>query len=79
MYPYVAPRMSRPEAPAPRIRLDLLDPAESSAQGLRVGPGPAQCQRGLKRGSNGIRYGLQRFRCVSLHSAALHCARCAID
>jgi hypothetical protein len=46
---------------------------------LRVRPGTAQRQRGLELGSDGIRYHLQRFRCVSLHSATLRCARCAID
>jgi hypothetical protein len=58
---------------------ELLDPAQRSSQGLRIGACPAQGQRGLELGSNGIRYGLQRFRCVSLHSAALQCARCVID
>jgi hypothetical protein len=57
----------------------LLDPAQRAVQDLRRGAGAAQRQRGLELGSNGIRYGLQRFRCVSLHSAALQCARCAID
>jgi hypothetical protein len=57
----------------------LLDPAERAAQGLRVRPGAAQRQRGLELGSDGIRYGLQRFRCISLRSAALQRARCAID
>jgi hypothetical protein len=57
----------------------LLDPAQRAAQGLRIGPQAAQGQRGYELGSDGIRYGLQRFRCVSLHSAALHCVRCAID
>jgi hypothetical protein len=57
----------------------FLDPAQCAAQGLRVRPGAAQHQRGLELGSDGIRYGLQRFRCVSLHSAALRCARCVID
>ena len=51
----------------------LLDPAQRAAQGLRIGTRLAQCQRGLKLGSDGIRYALQRFRCISLHSAALHC------
>jgi hypothetical protein len=46
-------------------------PAQRAASGLRGGPGPAQRQRGLELGSDGIRYGLQRFRCISLHSAAL--------
>jgi len=50
----------------------LLDPAQRSAQSLRIGAGPAQRQRGLKRRSDGIRVGLQRFRCISLRSAALH-------
>jgi hypothetical protein len=57
----------------------FLDPAQRAAQGLGVSAGPAQGQRVLEFGSDGIRYGLQRFRCVSLHSAALHFARCAID
>jgi hypothetical protein len=51
----------------------LLDPAQCAAQCLRIGPGPAQLERGFELGSDGIRYGLQRFRCISLHSAALHC------
>ena len=33
MHPYVAPRMSRPEASAPRIRIDLLDPADVARLG----------------------------------------------
>jgi hypothetical protein len=53
--------------------------AQCAAQGLRVGARTAQRQRGFELGSDGIRYGLERFRCVSLHSAALHCTRCAID
>ncbi|HEX2689177.1 MAG TPA: hypothetical protein VHN14_21290 [Kofleriaceae bacterium] len=57
----------------------LLDPAQRATQGLRIGPGAAQRQCRLERLSDGIRYGLQRFRCISLRSAALHCARCAID
>jgi hypothetical protein len=57
----------------------LLDPAQRAAQRLRVGAGLPQRQRGLELRSDGIRYGLQRFRCISLHSAALQCARCAID
>jgi hypothetical protein len=57
----------------------LLDPAQRAAQSLRIGSGPAQGQRGLKLGSDGIRDGLQRFRCISLRSAVLQCARCAID
>jgi len=57
-----------------RIRAtQLLDPAQRAAQGLRVGPGSAQRQHVLELGSDGIRYGLQRFRCISLHLAALHC------
>lgn len=33
VHPYVAPRMSRPEASAARIRLDLLDPADVARLG----------------------------------------------
>jgi len=44
----------------------LFDPAQRAAQGLRVGPGPAQRQHSLKLGSDGTRDGLQRFRCISL-------------
>ena len=51
----------------------LLGPAQRAAQGLGIGAGAAQRQRGLEFDSDGIRYHLQRFRCVSLHSAALHC------
>ena len=60
-------------AERPLLVQHLFDPAQRSAQGLRIGAGPAQRQRGLELGSDGIRYGLQRRRCVSLHSAALHC------
>jgi hypothetical protein len=51
----------------------LLDPAQRTAQGLCIGAGPAHLEHGFELGSDGIRYGLQRFRSVSLHSAALHC------
>jgi hypothetical protein len=51
----------------------LLDPAQRAAQGLRIGPGPAHLKRRFKLGSDGIRYHLQRFGCISLRSAALHC------
>jgi len=57
----------------------LLDPAQRAAQGLGVGARAAQRKHGFELGSDGIRYHLQRFRCISLHSAALHCAGCAID
>jgi hypothetical protein len=57
----------------------LLDSAQRSPQGLRIGTGAAHLEHGFELGSDGIRYGLQRFRCVSLRSAALHCVRCAID
>jgi hypothetical protein len=57
----------------------FLDPAQCAAQGLRIGPGPAQRQHGLERRSDGIRYYLQRFRCISLHSAALHCVPGTVD
>jgi hypothetical protein len=56
-------------AERPLLVQHLFDPA----QGLRIGAGPAQRQRGLELGSDVIRYDLQRFRYVSLHSAALHC------
>jgi hypothetical protein len=69
----------RRRAPGPLLVQQFLDPAQRAAQGLRIGACPAQGQGGLEFGSDGIRYHLQRFRCVSLHSAALHCARCAID
>ena len=78
------PRSSSTRSP-PRRRhrlllvQQLLDPAQHAAQGLRVGTGAAQRQRVLELGSDGIRYGLQRFRCISLRSAALQCARCAIN
>ena len=39
----------------------LLDPAQRAAQGLRIGPGAAQRQRGLELGSDGIRYGCGSF------------------
>jgi len=35
-----------------------------------MGPGSAQRQRGLEFSSDGIRYDLQRFRCVTLRSTA---------
>jgi hypothetical protein len=57
----------------------LLDPAQRSAQGLRIGAGPAHRQRGLKLGSDGIRDGLQRFRCISLRSAAVYCGPGTVD
>jgi hypothetical protein len=57
----------------------LLDSAQRAAQRLRIGAGATQRQRRLELGSDGIHYGLQRFRCISLHSAALHCARRTID
>jgi hypothetical protein len=57
----------------------LLDPAQRAAQGLRVGPGATQRQCGLKLGSDGIRYGLKRFGCISLRSAAVHCVPGTID
>jgi hypothetical protein len=50
-----------------------------SAQGLRIGSGSAQRQRSFELGSDGIRYRVQRFRGITLHSAALHVARWAID
>jgi hypothetical protein len=49
----------------------LLDPAQRAAQGLRVGAGAAQRQRGLELGNDGIRYGLQRFGCISLRSTVV--------
>ena len=42
---------------------------------LRVGTGAAHLQHGLALGSDGIRYHLQQFRCISLRSAAVHCVR----
>jgi hypothetical protein len=51
----------------------LLDPAQGAAQGLRIGTGAAHLEHGFELGSDGIRYGLQRFRCISLRSAALQC------
>jgi hypothetical protein len=57
----------------------LFDPSHDAAQRPRVTARPSQRQRGLELGSDGIRYGLQRFRCISLRSAALHCARRTID
>jgi len=57
----------------------LLDPAQRATQHLRVGPRAAQRQHNLELGLDGIRYGLQRFSCISLRSAAVHCVRCAID
>jgi hypothetical protein len=57
----------------------LLDPAQRAAQGPRIGSGPAQRQRRFELGRDGIRYGLQRFRCISLRSAALHGARRTIE
>jgi hypothetical protein len=40
---------------------------------LRIRTGPTQRERVLELGSDGIRYGLQRFRVISLRSAAVHC------
>jgi hypothetical protein len=57
----------------------VLDSAQRAAQGLRICSGAVEREHGFELDSDGIRYGLQRFRCVSLHSAALHCARYAID
>ena len=51
----------------------LLDPAQRAAQGLGVGAGAAQRKHDFELGNDGIRYGLQRFRCISLRSAMLHC------
>ena len=68
-----APAAASPVPSGLLLVQQLLDPAQRSAQGLGVGARTAQRQRGLKLGSDGIRYGLQRFRCISLHSAALHC------
>jgi hypothetical protein len=66
-------------AERPLLVQHLFDPAQRSAQGLRIRARAAQRQRGLELSCDGISYYLQRFRCVSLHSAALHCVRCAID
>ena len=52
---------------------ELLDPAQRTAQGLGVSAGAARLKRGLELGSHGIRYHLQRFGCISLRSAAVHC------
>ena len=57
----------------------LLDPAQRAAKGLGISASTAQRQHGLELRSDGIRYGLQRFRVVSLRFAALTCARHAID
>jgi hypothetical protein len=75
----VSTACSEPGAESRLLVQQLLDAAQRAAQGLRIGPGAAQRQRGLELGSDGIRYGLQRSRCISLRSAALQCARCVIN
>ena len=75
-----APRSSaRPGRGGRLLVQQFLDPAQCAAQGFRISPGTAQRERPLKLGSDGIRDGLQRFRCISLRSAALHGARGTID
>jgi len=66
-----APPPPSAAAERPLLVQQLLNPAQCAAQGLRVGAEAVQRQRGLELDSDGIRYHLQRFRCVSLHSAAL--------
>jgi hypothetical protein len=57
----------------------LLDPAQRASQGLCIGHGPAHLESGFEFDNHRIRYGLQRFRCDALHTAALNVARWAVD
>lgn len=81
--PRPLPRSQQPAGPRPPppAATTCYSSSSSSIRGSarRNAFGSAPAQRRLKLSSDGIRDGLQRFRCISLRSAALHGVRGTLD